>query len=181
MFVDVRRSKLPKDLSYFWIPQVLIRPVCRSSLVLVDCYFSRHLGKRSLMLLLSRSLRKVPNLVTAAPVESPVLYSDGCNILHYVETLTHLGNQIECGDISEMLLRPQDARSGKLILELTKTMLRLLCYPEPPLEFNQVYVLIALDLSRKQSYYVIDNRVIRSAILEEVIYGNLGGIKLFKS
>ena len=181
MFVDVRRAKLSKDLSYFWVPQILIRPACRSSLVLVDCYFSRHLGKRSLMLLLSRSLRKVPNLVTAAPVESPVLYSDGCNVLHYVETLTYLGSRIECGDISELLLRPQDARSGKLILELTKTMLRLLCYPEPPLEFNQVYVLIALDVSRRQSYYVIEDRMIRSAVLEEVIYGSLEGIKLFKS
>jgi len=180
MFVDVRRARLPKDLSYFWIPQILIRPACRSSIVLVDCYFSRHLGKRSLTLLLSRSLRKVPNLVTAAPVESPILYSDGCNILHYVETLAYLGSRVERGDFSEMLLRPQDARSGKLILELTRTMLRLLCYPEPPLEFNQVYVLIALDTKRRQSYYVIDDRVIRSAVLEEVIYGSLEGIRLFK-
>ncbi|MCC6046712.1 MAG: hypothetical protein LM571_00765 [Desulfurococcaceae archaeon] len=180
MFIDVRGVRLPRDLRYFWIPQVLIRPACRSNLVLVDCYFSKHLGKRSLTLLLSRRLRKVPNLVTAAPVESPVLYSDGCNVLHYVETITYLGDRIECGDISDMLLRPHDARSGRLILELSKTMLKLLCYPEPPLEFNQVYVLIALDVKRKQSYYIIGNRLIRSAVLEEVIYGNLGGIKLFE-
>jgi hypothetical protein len=59
-------------------------------------------------------------------------------------------------------------------------MLKLLCYPEPPLEFNQVYVLIALDVKRRQSYYIIGDRLIRSAVLEEVIYGNLGGIKLFE-
>ena len=180
MFIDVRGAKLPRDLRYFWIPQVLIRPACRSNLVLVDCYFSRHLGRRSLMLLLSRSLRRAPNLVTAAPVESPVLYSDGCNVLHYVETIAYLGSRIECGDVSEMLLRPQDARSGRLILELSKTMLRLLCYPEPPLEFSQVYVLIALDVKRRQSYYIVGDRMIRSAVLDEVIYGNLGGIKLFE-
>ncbi len=179
MFVDVSRAKLPKGLSYLWIPHMLVRPSCRNRRVLLDCFFSSALSKDALVLLLSRSVGDL-RVEALASVDCPVLHSGGCNPLHYQKALNSVSESIMVGRVDDLVLRPQDARVKDLIADLYKTVLRQLCFPDPPAEFDQVYVLLGLDVQKRRAYIALGNKLVESRILEEVLYGHLGGLGALK-
>ena len=177
MFIDVSKARLPKGLSYLWIPQLVVRPSCRKDAVLLDCFFSSTLHKGVLMLLLARSLDGGPRVTLSDPVGSPILSSGSCNPLYYHSVLSEVDELLRRGDIDGLVLKPQDRRSRNLVIEVFKTILRLLCFPDPPQDFSQVYVLIGLDVQRKRAYFILGNEVLRSTVLEEVVYGHLNGLE----
>lgn len=179
MFIDVSRAKLPKGLNYLWVPHLLIKPSCRKDMVLLDCYFSSVLSKDVVMILLSRSVRSV-KMDTSSPLDCPVLFSSGCNPLYYQKVLNAVDISLRESFVENLVLKPQDARAKNVVIEIFKTILKLLCFPDPPREFNQVYVLLGLDVSGKRAYVVLGNRLVRSTILEEVLYGQLNGLSTIK-
>ncbi len=176
MFVSVSKARLPKGLNYLWAPHLLVRPSCRSGKVLLDCFFSSALGKDVVMLLLSRRVKDL-RVEPTAPVDCPILYSEGCSPLHYQRALNSVSESISTGKIEGLLLKPQDARARSLIVDLFKIVLSQLCFPDPPVEFSQVYVLLGLDPQRRRAYVALGDRLIESPVLEEVLYGHLGGLE----
>ncbi len=177
MFVGISKSKLPNTLTYLWIPHMLVEPSCRKNLILLDCFFSTALNKDFLMVLLSRKVRKKPHMEAFAPVECPVLYSSNCNVVHYQKTLQKIDESLKMNRVEDLMLRPQDVRSRALVAEVFHTALKHLCYPEPPSNVSQVYVLVGVDINKKRTYIALENKIFRSAVLEEVLYGNLSGIE----
>lgn len=179
MFIDVSKAKLPKNLSYLWVPHLLIKPSCRKDSVLLDCFFSSVLDKDVVMVLLSRSVKNI-KIEASAPVDYPVLFSSGCNLLYYQKALNSVDESLRTSNIGNLVLKPQDARARSVVIEVFKAILKLLCFPEPPLEFTQVYVLLGLDTQGRRAYTVLGGRLIRSSILEEILYGQLNGLSAIK-
>lgn len=177
MFVSIPKSKLPSTLTYLWIPHMLVEPPCRKNLILLDCFFSTALNKDFLMVLLSRKVRKKLHLEVFAPIECPILHSLNCNIIHYQRILQKIDESLKRNRIEDLMLRPQDVRSRALVAEVFHTALKHLCYPELPLNVSQVYVLIGIDIDKKRTYMALENKIFRSVVLEEVLYGNLNGIE----
>jgi hypothetical protein len=177
MFVGVPKSKLLNDLTYLWIPHMLVEPSCRKDLVLLDCFFYSALNKDALMVLLSRRIRRKLDLEVSAPVECPMLFSSNCNVAHYQKTLRNIEESLKKNNIENLMLRPQDARSRALVAEVFRAVLKHLCYPEPPLSLSQVYVLVGVNINKKRTYIVLGNETIRSVVLEEVLYGDLNGVE----
>lgn len=179
MFIDVSRTKLPKNLSYLWIPQLLIKPSCRKDMVLLDCFFSSALCKDVVMVLLSRTVKNI-KVETSAPVDYPLLFSSGCNFLYYQKVLNLVEESLKTNNIENLVLKPQDARARSVVTDIFRAILRLLCFPDPPTESTQVYVLLGLDTKGKRAYVVLGNRLVRSAVLEEVLYGHLDGLSTIR-
>ncbi|MEM1681682.1 MAG: hypothetical protein QW509_00520 [Sulfolobales archaeon] len=175
MFIDVSVNKLPKNLSYLWVPHLLIKPSCRKDMVLLDCFFSSTLSKDVIMVLLSRSVKSI-RIETSAPADYPVVFSSGCNLLYYQKVLNTVDSSLKTNAIENLVLKPQDTRAKAMVTDIFKAILRLLCFPEPPLESIQVYVLLGLDTREKRAYIALGSRLLRSSILEEVIYGHLNGL-----
>lgn len=179
MFVDIPRAKLPKNLSYLWVPQLLIKPPCRKDAILLDCYFSSTLSKDVVMILLSRTLKNI-RVEASAPVDYPLLFSSGCNLLYYQKVLNLVDESLRTDRIENLVLKPQDARARGMVADVFRAILRLLCFPEPPVESAQVYVLLGLDTKGKRAYVALGNRLVRSAVLEEVLYGHLDGLSVVR-
>ncbi|MEM1622580.1 MAG: hypothetical protein QW543_00355 [Sulfolobales archaeon] len=175
MFIDVSANRLPKNLRYLWVPHLLIKPACRKDMVLLDCFFSSTLSKDVIMVLLSRRVKKV-RIETSAPINYPVVFSNGCNLLYYQKVLNTVDSSLKTDAIENLVLKPQDARARAMVADIFRTILKLLCFPEPPLESLQVYVLLGLNTREKRAYIALGSRLLRSSILEEVIYGHLNGL-----
>ncbi|MEM4985728.1 MAG: hypothetical protein QW289_07490 [Sulfolobales archaeon] len=179
MFIDVSAAKLPKNLNYLWVPHLLIKPSCRKDMVLLDCFFSSTLNKDVVMVLLSRSVRSV-KVEASAPIDYPVVFSGGCNLLFYHKVLNTVDSSLKANTIENLVLKPQDAKAKTMVADIFRAILRLLCFPDPPMESTQVYVLLGLNTREKRAYVALGSRLLRSSILEEVLYGQLNGLSAIK-
>ncbi|MCS7098886.1 MAG: hypothetical protein RMH84_00870, partial [Sulfolobales archaeon] len=137
------------------------------------------LNKDVIMVLLSRKVDNI-RVKSSTSVDCPVLFSSGCSLLHYQKVLNSINNALRSNDIESLLLNPQDIRAKGIVAETFKTILKLLCFPDPPSEFNQIYILLGLDVKGKKAYLALGNRVVRSSILEEVLYGRLNGVNTIR-
>ncbi|MCX8184312.1 MAG: hypothetical protein RMI56_05475 [Sulfolobales archaeon] len=179
MFIDVSKAKLPKNLRYLWVPHLLVKPSCNKNIILLDCFFSSTLNKDIVMVLLSRKIDSV-KIEASTSTDYPILFSSGCSLLYYQKVLNSINSALKSNSIESLLLNPQDIKVKSIAAETFKTILKLLCFPEPPSEVNQIYTLLGLDARGKKAYFILGNKIVRSSILEEVLYGRLNGVGAIK-